>query len=637
MISRGAPPISPPPAAPVPEVHSVVIRESQATAARYHELPSSYPLMGLRTPGTIRDRHRSQQQAKADEPPALTRVSRPEPPQEVAAIMGLYAEPPFDLDTLAGLLFESHTYYAVVDQFALDVASGWRLVDTEAGSPDTGDIAPTVLQDTAADLQRQEAEKQLDSMTRDFDDQHIPVTTFSQLLTKDYDSTGNAHVEVVRARPDGPPEQLIHVLARLVRRGVDGCTFVQLDEMGRPSAFFRRFGAEVDELDQAALAVGRIETKTPWAYINRDEAIAIASGLPRDAELQEGQRFGDLKRELVDFKHYHPAERYYGIPPIVAALNSLVGNILASNRNIRFFVNRGVPDYVVYIKAPTAAFSNPDSKSLLDGIQHTIEDHMRYLLEGDDQRTMTLKVPIEQVDIVFEKLGGEPKDQEWANYQETNESNIYQVYRMLPSKIGIIETASLGTGSGESQDETYKRSQIEPRQQMLEGFWNVILDLLAKPMVRFKYHDYDTIDEQRDASVVAVLAGTGALTINDIRAAASRIIKDQDFPPDPDPWANMPTKLVDLKSAIVMAGGDDGSETTVPTQAAGYGSAGARRMLAALTEAAGQQRATRERTSAADQLEQLRRGVGAISARQRADRARLQPPAPAGVNGGNGA
>jgi capsid portal protein len=607
----------------------VVIRES-TTAERYHELPTNYPLLGLRTPGTVRDRHRGQQQAKADGDPAPGRVSRPEPPGEVAAIMGLYAEPPFDLDTLAGLLFESHTYFAVVDQFALDAASGWRLVDTEEGAPEGTDIAPTALEDTAADAQRAEAERLLDSMTRDFDDQHIPVSTFSQLLIKDYDSTGQAHIEIVRDDAD-LPTQLIHVLARLVRRGFDGTTFAQLDELGRPAAFFRRFGAEVAPLDPSALAQGRIDTDTPWAYISREEAIAVAAGLPHGAQLQKGQRFGDLKRELVDFKHYHPAERYYGIPPIVAALNSLVGNILASNRNIRFFINRGVPDYVVFIKAPTAAFANPDSKSILDGIQHTIEDHMRYMIEGDDQRTMTLKVPIEQVEIVFEKLGGEPKDQEWADYQQTNRDNIIHVYRMLPSKLGIIETASLGTGSGETQDETYKRSQIEPRQEMLEAFWNIILDLRLLPMVRFQYNEYDTVDELRDAQIVSVLASTGALSINDIRAAASRIVKNQDFPPDPDPWASMPTKLVDLKAAVLMAGGDDGSEQGVGV-AATAGSPGARRLLGSLTEAAGRAAATRERSTTADQLGQLRAGVGTISERMRSDRRRLAPPV--GANGG---
>lgn len=583
------------------------------TEERYSSVPTSYPLLGLRSPSTIRDRwvrQHSERQSKAD--PEPTRVSHATGPAEFASILGGYVDPPFDLNRLTELLFESDTYYAIVDQFAIDTASGWSLIDKEEGEEST---LPT--SEAQQSLLRTMTERTLDLMCRDFDDQRISLATFSQLLLKDRDSTGNAHSEIVRDQT-GKPAQYVHVPARLVRRGIDGRTFVQIDEEGRPQAFFRRYGAEVRPIDPETG-----ESDTPWAYMNRDEAAIVAAALPPKTEPADGQRLGDLKRELTDFKIYHPAERYYGIPPIVAAFNSLVGNILASNRNVRFFINRGMPDYAVMIKAPADAFKDPDiEQNIISRIEQTIEEHMKYMIEGEDHRTLTLRCLTGDFEVEFKELGGEPSDQEWGGYQETNRDNIIHVYRMLPQKIGIIETASLGTGSGESQDETYKRSQIEPRQLMLESFWDQQLGELGVTTLEFRYEDIDVLDEQREASTLVAIASTGALSINDIRAWASRIVRDQDFPAEEElEGADVPIKLLDLQIAGLEVGGaGEQSPASGPPRPGG-----ARGMLAALAGLASGGRTQPEPPSAADSLSRIRAGTGSIQngARRAGDRRRL--------------
>jgi capsid portal protein len=615
MISKGpvGDRLTPAPAVTHGAARSFVTRGR--TQASYSSVPTSYPLLGLRSPGTIRDRHRQHQaerQTKADDLGA--RVSHARGPAEFATIIGGYAEPPFDLNMLTELLFESDVYYAIVDQFAIDTASGWKLHDKS-----DGEEAQLPINEIQQSILRQTVERALDLMCYDFDDQRVSLATFSQLLLKDKDSTGNAHNEIVRG-PDGKPVRYIHVPARLVRRGIDGRTFVQIDEEGRPQAFFRRYGAEVRPINPETG-----ESDTPWAYLNRDEAATIAGTLD-DQDPVDGQRLNDLKRELTDFKTYHPAERYYGIPPIVSAFNSLVGNILASNRNVRFFINRGMPDYAVMIKAPADAFKDPDiEQNIISRIEETIEEHMKYMIEGEDHRTLTLRCLTGDFEVEFKELGGEPSDQEWGGYQETNRDNIIHVYRMLPEKIGIIETASLGTGSGESQDETYKRSQIEPRQLMLEAFWDNQLVELGARTLEFRYDDIDVLDEQREASTLVAVASTGALSINDIRAWASRIVKDQDFPPEEEmEGADVPLKLLDLQIAGMGAGGA-GEQPLAPAPPQAGRQSG---MLTALAGLAGQGRRP-EPPPAEESLMRIRQGTGSVQngARRALDRRRLAMPA----------
>jgi len=586
---------------------------------QYSTIPKSFPLMGLRSQGTIRDAHRATQaaQSKADAPPG--RVSRADPSQYEEALLGQYATPPFDLDRLTDMLYESDTYDSIIRQFALDACSGWSLIDAAEGAPDTSPGNPSTGDDTAAKEQRLIAERMLDRMTYDFDAQHVSLTTFSQFLVKDRKATGNAHNEIVRDE-QGKPAQLIHIPSRLIRRGLDGRTFLQLDEMGRPAAFFRRFGAEIQPIDPTIL-----QSETPWAYVSREEAMTIQGAFGPGELPGPGQRVGDLKRELTDFKIYHPRERYYGIPPIVSAFNSLVGNIFASNRNVRFFVNRGMPDWLVMIKASSAAFSDPDTReNIIDRIQNTIEEHMKYMIEGEDHRTLTLRVPIDGYDVVFEKLGGEPSDQEWSGYQIANRDNIIHVYGMQPSKLGINETASLGTGSGESQDETYKRSQIDPEQAVLEAFFDLMLDELGFMAVDFKYDEIDILDEQREVSMLVGVASTGALSINDIRAWASMIVKHLDFPPDDSEEATIPIRLLDLQTAglLARAGGDAGSAMALPGQRSGTLS----RIAGMFGLGGGDSRQSPE-----DALTRLRQGTTRVSDRV----ASRRPELPAGNGGGS--
>jgi capsid portal protein len=625
-------PTSPPPGGPKVKsgatARAVTLRE-QPTESRYSQLPTSYPLIGLRSPSTIRAAYRAQQadrQSKAELDSA--RVSRSEPDQVIGqgSIPG-YADPPFDLDRLADMLFDSDTYYAVINQFAVDSCSAWSLVDTDEGAPAAGgEVDPSLGLDDAAKEQRAVAEKQLDAMCFDFDDQHVSLVTFCQTLLKDRDATGNAHCEIVRDETSRP-KAYVHVPSRLIRRGVDGRTFCQVDEMGRAVAFFRRYGAVVDPIDANG------DSETPWAYVTKDEASLMASVLPPGQQPVPGQRENDPKRELTDFKIYHPRERYYGIPPIIAAFNSLVGNIMASNRNVRFFVNRGMPDYVIMIKAPAEAFTDPVTlETVIDPLENSLAEHMKYMLEGEDHRALIARIPTGEYELVFERVGDLPSDQEWGQYQKDNRDNIIHVYGMMPKQLGIIETASIGTGSGESQDETYKRSQIEPRQEMFEAFWDLQLDELGFHAVRHQFHEYDVLDEQREATIAIGFAGTGAFSINDIRAWASRIIKDQDFPPEDLEGADVPIKLLDLMTAGMLAGAEGG--IGAPVVAAGIrpasGIAGAINRLAGLAGIRGG-----DGQSGLQALQSIRAGTGALTngvpPDRNADRRRI-----AGPNGAQG-
>jgi len=243
------------------------------------------------------------------------------------------------------------------------------------------------------------------------------------------------------------------------------------------------------------------------------------------------------------------------VPQVIAALNAVYGQIYSDARNLRWFINRSVPDWLVMVKAQSSTLRDNAGREEVDDFLDEVEEHMKHLVQGEDHRTMMLKVPTDILEMEWEELTPAPKDQDYQVYQIRNRDTVIRAYRMLPHRIGIIETASLGSGSGESQEETYKRAQIDPRQEIIEKFVNQILDDMGWDAIRFKFREIDVLDEQREMGMYTQAVASKALTLNEMRRWLSRIVKDQDFPdydePDSDPegtaQAKTPLMLLELQ------------------------------------------------------------------------------------------
>jgi capsid portal protein len=475
-------------------------------------------------------------------------------------------EPPYNLETLVNLLAENPDYYRVVDQFATDVAGrGWDLVDAEdpMGGAELlpgGDVERAAARDAATMAQRIEAKKRLEALGRDFNGLPVPIRELAKAAIADYQAIGDGYFEVHRdptkASAKNPAlgqiSSLFHLPGMLTRKTIYG-GYVQLDESGREVAFFRPFGSQ--PTGGTALM---------------DATEARISGVEP----------GAVKDEVKNFRRYNAAELFYGVPPIISALAHVYGNIFSETRNVRYFYNRAMPDWLVEIKANRATFNDDGSNAILDQYETAILEHMHFILQGDDQRTLVLRIPTGEIETKWEKLDTGLADSDFLlGYRTANRDVIIGVYRMPPHRIGIVETASLGTGSGESQEETYKHSQLDPQQEMLEEFFNAILDDWGFQAVRFKFNEIDVIDELREWQMFAIAAATGAASINELRTWMSEIRKDQDFEDVDEDVANIPMWIVEQQSAQMLGGTFPGPTGGLPAETPVRGEGSARPVL----------------------------------------------------------
>ena len=134
--------------------------------------------------------------------------------------------------------------------------------------------------------------------------------SFSKTMEKvytDVQATGNGYIEIGRT-VQGQIGYVGHVPATTirVRRLRDG--FVQV--IGDKVVYFRNFGAT---------------NPNPLTNDNRPN-------------------------EIIHIKEYSPLNTFYGVPDIIAALPSLLGDQLASQYNIDYFQNKAVPRYIITLK-----------------------------------------------------------------------------------------------------------------------------------------------------------------------------------------------------------------------------------------------------------------------------------------------
>lgn len=514
---------------------------------------------GIPSPGMIYS-HRMlleyRQQTKAD------REARQSVPEDDTLRRGPLdtIEPPFDFDALTTLLFDAPDFYAIVDRIATDVCGPWTLVDAEevAATADLplrdrpgaengdepftgeelGDLTPTpqieadlageipepeprpstppartqdprgATPDDAAIEQRRQAKALLESLTFDLSGTRIKLREFSKMVIKDYKATGNGGIEVGRDA-QGRVKGLIYIPFRLIRKLVQNRGWVEIDHAQRPVAYFRNYGSE-PSLPESQLT--ELELKS----------------LGRDS-IQD--HIGELKNELYHLKHHHPNEIHYGVPPIIPALGAVTGNMHADARNLRYFLNRAVPDYLTIIKADTLTLTGEGTREVIDQFEQGLDEQLQLAARGSDYENAVLRIPKDVMEFEMKPLGSAINDAEFMGYKVANRDTQLRVYGMPPSRLGIIETANLGTGSGETQLETYKRAIVDPDQEMLEDLYNAILDEYGLTLVRFQYKDIDIVDEQREMQLYSAASAAGAISVNEEREWLSRITADQDFPP----------------------------------------------------------------------------------------------------------
>ena len=376
-------------------------------------------------------------------------------------------QPLYNPEALANLLELNTYHYRACKTKARDTAGlGWL-------------IRPLV------DEQSQEQYKKLDSF---FSDMGETVSKVFDKIMMDYEATGYGCAEMTRVNydPNGEPANLVHMPAHTVRVHKDGNRFVQI--RGNRRRWFKRVGYEYD------------------VHCDTGEVKELGT-IPPDKRATE----------VLWFVNYTPRSDYYGLPDVIPSLGAIHGDLARRDYNIAFFDNYGVPAYAVFV---TGNFDpgevGEDGRS---EFERSIEEHFSEL-SNNPHSTLIMTVPTMdgtgEVSIEFKPLSNDIKEASFRLYRQDNKDEVLAAHGVPPYRMGIAEAGSLGGNIAKESTEIYKRSVIEPRQEMLEAAINkyILWDGFEAYDWEFKFAEIDTEDEQHDLNMASQLFDKAAMTPN---------------------------------------------------------------------------------------------------------------------------
>jgi PBSX family phage portal protein len=212
--------------------------------------------------------------------------------------------------------------------------------------------------------------------------------------------------------------------------------------------------------------------------------------------------------EIIHLKEYSPLNTFYGIPDIMAAMPSLIGDQLASQYNIDYFENKAVPRYVVTLKG-----------AKLSG---DAEDKMfRFLqtgLKAQSHRTLYIPLPGDsdgnKVEFKMEPIENGIQDGSFKEYRKQNRDDILIAHQVPMSKLGGSDAG--GSAAALSQDRTFKEQVSRPAQKHLEKIVNKIIKEKTD-ILELRFNELTLTDEIAQSQIIERFVKTQVITPNEAR------------------------------------------------------------------------------------------------------------------------
>lgn len=357
--------------------------------------------------------------------------------------------PPYDLYQLAGYYDTSFANHAAIDAKVENIVG----LGYDFAVSDKTSMKLEESKDAEAVKRARKRIERLKIQMRDWietlNDEDSFTLTMEKVMT-DVHATGNGYLEIGRTI-NGDIGYVGHIPSTTVRvrRLHDG--FVQI--IGNKVTYFRNFGA-----------------KNPNP-VTQD---------PRP-------------NEIIHIKEYSPLNTFYGVPDVIAAMPSLIGDSFASQYNIDYFQNKAVPRYVVTLKG--AQLSQEAEDKLFRFLQTG--------LKGQNHRTLYIPLPgdsdTNKVEFKMDPIENGIQEGSFQQYRKQTRDDVLVAHQVPLSKLGGSDASNIAAAL--SQDRTFKEQVARPAQRNLEKVLNKIIREKTD-ILELKFNELTLTDETAQSQIL---------------------------------------------------------------------------------------------------------------------------------------
>ena len=212
--------------------------------------------------------------------------------------------------------------------------------------------------------------------------------------------------------------------------------------------------------------------------------------------------------EIIHYKEYSPLNTFYGVPDIMSAIGSLHGDQLASQYNIDYFGNKGVPRYIVTLKG--AKLSADAEDKMFRFLQTS--------LKGQSHRTLYIPLPADsetnKVEFKMEPIEAGVQEASFNEYRIRNRDDILVAHQVPLSKIGGGDSSAIAAAL--AQDRTFKEQVARPAQANLEKMISKITREKTD-ILDFKFNELTLTDEIAQSQILERYVKTQIMVPNEAR------------------------------------------------------------------------------------------------------------------------
>jgi PBSX family phage portal protein len=212
--------------------------------------------------------------------------------------------------------------------------------------------------------------------------------------------------------------------------------------------------------------------------------------------------------EIIHIKEYSPLNTFYGVPDVMAAMSSILGDQLAAQYNIDYFNNKAVPRYIVTLKGAQLT-------------QEAEDKLFRFLqtgLKGQSHRTLYIPLPGDtennKVEFKMEPIENEPQEGSFAQYRKQVRDDILVAHQVPLSKLGGSDASQLAASL--AQDRTFKEQVARPAQRNLEKILNKIIREKTD-ILELKFNELTLTDELAQSQIITNYVKSQIMSPNEAR------------------------------------------------------------------------------------------------------------------------
>jgi SPP1 gp7 family putative phage head morphogenesis protein len=245
-------------------------------------------------------------------------------------------------------------------------------------------------------------------------------------------------------------------------------------------------------------------------------------------------------REVIHFKLGTKGATLYGLSPLASLILPITVDKYAQIYNRAFFLNGAKIRGAFIMKDATPEQVDRNRDYMAARAKNPDMAHSDLVLEGD---------------IEFKQISTTQKDMEFLELREFTRNEILAVYGVPPSKVSIIETGNIGSGSGEQQTATFYDETISPFQMRLA-------EKLTKHVIRqgFGISDWSfqfnkrAIDEKDQAEIFNIYLQNSVFSPDEVRRIVAPRMPEMQKSLNPrDTIANTTRAIVALENKFVSA------------------------------------------------------------------------------------